>query len=113
MSKIYLIMGQTGEHGDACEWPVKAFHREVDCQQMVKAMNSYLSEARTIGLEGYSWNDLYFSTHRLTEKGTLSPARVKMDEIESHMREHYDPSFRMDYTGTDYSYIVIPAKLRG
>jgi len=113
MSKIYLIMGHTGEHGDACEWPVQAFHREVDCQQMVSAMNSYLSEAIATGVKEYSWNDLYFSSHRLTKGGKILPERELMDEIESHMREHYDPHFKMDYTGTDYSYIEIPAKLRG
>lgn len=108
MSKIYLIMGQTGEHGDVCEWPVKAFHREVDCQQMVLAMNAYLKE--TIGK--HRTEDLYFAPRRLMKDGELDPDRELMKEIELHMEKHYDPHFKMDYTGTEYTYIEIPAKLR-
>jgi hypothetical protein len=103
MSKVYLIMGYTGEYGDAQSWPVKAFHREVDCQQMVSAMNSYLK----VTMGKYSPYDLYFAHEDSDSIGKT------MKEIRSHMEEHYDPLFQMDYTGTNYSYMEIPAKLRG
>jgi hypothetical protein len=99
-------MGNTGEYDDASEWPVKAFHREIDCQEMVKAMNEYLKEKT----QDFTPHDVYFAP---TTPGSKDPAAGIRAEIELHMREHYDPLFHMDYNGTEYKYIEIPAKLRG
>ena len=89
---------------------MKGFHREIDCQQMVSAMNSYLK----VTMGKYTPDELYSSHFTLVRQGgTPDPAAQVIREIELHMKEHYDPLFKMDYTGTNYTYIEIPAKLRG
>lgn len=102
MSKIYIVMGQTGEYSDAHCWPVKAFHKEEDAIQIARKMNNIVQ--RLLKKKRLSWSHIY-SPGSSDEMVAL---RVK---LETEYRK-FDEKFHFDYNGTTYYYDEIPAKLR-
>ena len=85
MGLIWVVQGNTGEYSDHSEWPVVAFSREEDAQ----AATAWLNEkAREFGFKDRSTWDTDWNTRK---------------RLEDKMRE-FDPDFKSDYTGTDYTY---------
>jgi hypothetical protein len=80
MSKIYVVMGSTGEYSDRSEWPVVAFRDEEEAQKSVEN-----------------------ATRRANECGAN---RASQYQIEKGVNE-FDPDMRMDYTGTSYYYMTV------
>lgn len=79
---IYLVIGETGEHGDREEWPVIA----------------YLSKRRA-------------RTHarRAAKRAADIHARPDFSCVEPRAeKSEYDPNLRIDYTGTTYRVEEVP-----
>lgn len=74
---IYLVYGEAGEYGDACEWPVKAFADPVKADEFCKKLNDWC------------------------KKNGASNGHGKVEECP------YDPRFDNDYAGTTYSVVPI------
>lgn len=77
--KIYLVKGETGEHGDAHTWIAKAFYKEEDAKKF--------SENPELNIKCSSNKE----TRRNMEEKAIS----------------IDPLFCCDYTGTTYTYFEI------
>jgi hypothetical protein len=85
--KIYVVIGTTGEYSDRSEWLVSAYYSEDDAKQHVLRADEY---AKTI---------------------MSSMAHNSYDErMEARKNNPLDPSFDMDYTGTNYAYQELELK---
>lgn len=110
MSKIYLVMGQTGEYGDAHEWAVKAFHREDDAIELTELLTSKMKEA--VQSVGGGWSSLYNPGGiNSPVEGQIALVQEVKDELIAEIQK-FDPRFHFDYTGTIYFHVTVPAKLR-
>jgi N-acetyl-beta-hexosaminidase len=87
---IYVVEGSTGEYSDHCEWPFAAYSREEDAQAAAAWLNEKVREFALKAEESVTPEE-----HRIRY-----PKRKKAAE---QMRQ-YDPGFKTDYTGTDYTY---------
>jgi hypothetical protein len=85
--KIFVVFGTTGEYSDRTEWMVRAYADEAEAQRIVEeyTKQSKACEART----KLPKDDPQY-LNRYTWLGPKWP--------------HDDPTFSMDYTGTDYFY---------
>jgi len=86
VSKIYVISGSTGEYSDRTEWLVEAHSTEVAAQARINQLDELMLELNVDG------NGSYMYEQRAA--------------AEKAMRVHPkgDPYFRLDYTGSSYSY---------
>lgn len=80
-SKVFVVMGETGEYSDRKEWPVIAYLDEASAKNHVLALDAWLRE------------------HRMHMDGT--------DFLQYEFRQNkpatdLDSSFEVDYTGTRY-----------
>lgn len=80
MKTIYVIVGRTGEYSDRVEWMVEAWSTKEKAVERIKFLEEKLLE--------------------LGAKDERTPYEER-DKIEEIMNQ-YDPSFRLDYTGTSY-----------
>lgn len=83
MSKIYIVIGSTGEYSDHTEWPVGW------CSTIEKA-NALVAKL-----------DAEAKAFREWDNACDSHDHWKLRE--ERMRSMSDPSFSCDYTGTTYS----------
>ena len=74
MSKVFIVMGTTGEYSDRSDWPVVAYTDGLKAQQHVEDATK---AAKAIEVT----RENRFDTEEVNE---------------------YDANMRMDYTGTDY-----------
>ena len=87
---IHVVFGSTGEYSDRSEWPVRAFRDAAKAEAFEFMSTKWAHElkasidAHGVCNECYGWDDT---------KKTDCPRRQK---------PAHDPSFRIDYTGTDY-----------
>jgi osmotically-inducible protein OsmY len=83
MSKIYVVMGSTGEYSDRSEWPVVAFRDEEEARKRVEN-----------------------ATRRAKELEATKPRDYR--RITEHFKQNeFDPDMRNDYTGTAYYYMTV------
>jgi hypothetical protein len=81
-SKVYVVMGSTGEYSANCEWPVFAFRAEASAQALVIAAETWLRE------QGIHDDNM-----------TRSLSYADRDAL----RNPHDPYMQSpDYTGTRY-----------
>jgi len=72
-TQIYLVVGETGKHGDRLEWNVAAY---LNAEEAQKHMEAAKLEANKVNGKSY--------------------------KERSEFKNPYDPDFRCDYTGTGY-----------
>jgi hypothetical protein len=83
LTKIYLVIGRTGEYSDRSEWPVCWRESLSDAEQIVAKLNAEAAAFK-------EWDD--------------DAERYSGDaERNERMKAMTDPSFSCDYTGTTYS----------
>jgi len=83
MSKIFVVIGTTGEYSDRSEWLVLAFRDEEKAKEHV--INA---------------------TRRANEIQVTRPSQYS---VAKELNE-FDPNMSMDYTGTSYSYSEVELK---
>lgn len=88
MTKIYVVMGQTGEYSDHHSWPVCAYASEEDAERHAVA-----AAARALRIKRE--DDARDHTMRW-DKGWIAEQMGGLD-----------PDIRMDYTGTDYYVLTV------
>jgi hypothetical protein len=100
---IYVVYGRTGEYSDRTEWPVRAFFTE----QAAKDFRQRLLDAvRELGCGRNAPEASSFPVYYDSE--------IETEAEYAHLREPWrrvkalDPDFKVDYTGTDYSYHGVP-----
>lgn len=76
---IWVVMGTTGEYSDRREWPVRAFKRKKEAEELITAATQKAHEIFVVGPR-YRW---------------------KTDD------NPFDPHMEMDYTGTSYFYYEV------
>jgi len=82
---IYVVQGSTGEYSDHVEWLVKAFYQEKQAQDFVNELDKVADMINErIKKQGFIQ---YYSN-----KDNFNPL---------------DPQFRVDYTGTNYTYYPV------
>jgi hypothetical protein len=91
--KAFIVFGQTGEYSDHTDWPVRGFLSrekaeafEMECTKAAKAFKKYRDKRRENA--GYAWD-------------------FEIEEAELKKAVAGDPSFRCEYTGTDYFTIEV------
>ena len=89
MRMVYVVMGETGEYSDHCDWPVLAFDTEEMAQTFVTNAEKWLREHDLWRRSGY--------------------IDIDYDQQEALLRScPFDPDVKTDYTGTRY--LVMPVK---
>jgi hypothetical protein len=78
--KIYIVMGTTGEYSDRHEWPVVAYFDE-------HAARVHIDNATRVA-------------NQIEQDGGYY-------DPEDGAKNEYDPSMRMDYTGTGYYMMTV------
>lgn len=81
-SKVYVVMGTTGEYSDRTEWPVCAYLEESLAQEHITKATARAKEIEVLRGDRY----------------LRAPDGVVNE---------YDPDMSMDYTGTDYYCIEV------
>ena len=74
-TKIWVVYGQTGEYSDRSEWNIAAYLREEDAKAHADAATAW-----------YQDNNVMANRHQ--ERKESNP---------------FDPSMRVDYTGTEWN----------
>ena len=76
-TKIYVVIGETGEYSDKMQWFVKAFKDSEEAEDF-RTMCQMIADAYK---NNFSYEDRFLLT----------------------LQSNNDPYFRMDYTGTYYT----------
>lgn len=89
--KVFIVFGQTGEYSDHVDWPVKGFTDkaraesfEFECTKAAKVWKEERDRRRSD--PDFDWSYVGGQQELKDEKAAVPG----------------DPSFRCDYTGTDY-----------
>ena len=82
-SNIYVVVGTTGEYSDRIEWPVIAYHSEVEAEEHVKAASRWLEQ-------------------------NVVPNRPYRPRLPDGVKNPYDPEMELDYTGTKWFIYTVP-----
>ena len=85
---IYVAFGFTGENADYSAWPVKSFFSEAKAKEYCVFANN---RSRDIYTEEGGWDSWNKARNQLQNKEVVN---------------EYDPKMRLDYTGTNYYYII-------
>jgi len=78
---IYVVYGSTGEYPDHEEWPVRAFMEKRKAEWFVLKADERAAEIAERSRRG----------------------RMIMYNSDTGEKSEYDPSLRIDYTGTNYA----------
>lgn len=85
MTKVYVVMGDTGEYSDRTEWSVSAYLDESKAAAHVARLDAWLIE----------------------NKVSRNHADVLVYEDRDKLRTPDDPHFTSDYTGTRYLIMAV------
>lgn len=78
--KIYLVMGETGQHEDRHEWTVAAYKKKETAERHAELAQQFLIDTNAKENGGFGW------------KKIATP---------------YDPQANCDYTGTTYGVVEV------
>lgn len=84
MTSVHIVMGRTGEYGDANEWLVRAWGEKADADALAARLNSWCEE------------------HKFAQ------STPKLEAWDGAERPTEDPKFSCQYTGTSYSVTEVP-----
>ena len=83
MSKVYIVIGETGEYSDRTEWPVVAFTEESQAKRFVTAAETWLR------------------VNKCSYDSTTMPYEDR------EIRSPFDPALHVAYTGCRYYFIDV------
>lgn len=91
MKQIFVVFGKTGEYSDRSEWAVIAYTSEDDAKAHVLKATEY-AKAWLAHTQSEEFIDQWWTPEAAEKLKAANPM---------------DPSFSMEYTGTEYYYAPI------
>lgn len=92
-TRIFVVMGTTGEYSDRTEWPVLAFTDKTAAEKLVVQASRRAAEIHNQPSNGLSY------------RVDLAMAEARGERLEP--LNEFDPEMQMDYTGTFYEILEV------